>query len=149
MFNKCIPEWGPCHSPTKSGVYFSPLEHGWTCDCSDQQSRIEMMFCDCQGHLIERIQLLPGSLFLECMLWGTQKAHLRKSKLGHLERYMWRGTGIFLANSQQQVPDIWINEPSNDFSSQPLSFLASDSVEQKKPCLLCPVQISDPQNLWA
>lgn len=120
----------------KLGVYFSPPKLGWTCDCSDQQSRREMLFCDFQGYLIERIQLLPHSLFSECMLWGTQTAHLKKPKLpfGEItkERYMWRGTRVFLANSRQQLPDIWMNEPSGDSSSQPLGFPASDIVEQRE-----------------
>lgn len=63
-----LPE--PYHSLSKGGVHFSPPEPRWTCDCSDQQRSTEMLFYDFQGYVVERIQLLPGSLFLECILWG-------------------------------------------------------------------------------
>lgn len=71
---------------------------------------------------------------------GNPESPLEEAQTRSFGVYMWRGTGIFLANSQQQLPDIWMNEPSNDSSSQPLSLPASDTVEQKEaiPAVPCP-----------
>ena len=131
--------------------FFSPWTW-WTCDCSEHQRRKEMMFCNSQGYVIERIQLLPGSLFLECMLWGTQIVHLKKAKLIHLERsqaetHMERNWSL---PSQKPATTARMNESSDDSSSQPLKFSSFRHCGTKREAiLLCPVQTPDPQNLWA
>lgn len=144
-----LPE--PCHSPSKGGVYFSPLEPRWTCDYCDQQSCTEMMFCDFQGYVIERIQRLPGSFFLECMLWGTQTPHLRKPKLVHLERspgetHVGRNWSL-----PSQQPATTARHERKSLQMIPAPSLRVSQLQtlwnKDELSLLCAVQIPDPQNL--
>lgn len=135
------------------GLHFLPLELGHEFVIA----LMNWMGRKYHSMIFEIVQLLPGLFFYRMLTLGTQPPCCEKAQTSPCGETTWRGScGEKLrppADSGHQLPDTWVNEPSDDSRSQPLcSPGRSPNIRhggRDKSSPLCPVLIPDPENPWA
>ena len=141
--------WHWLSSPQSCGFPF-PTEYGWVCDYRGSDAvwlpRLNQKKEDIASACIS----LLGTLALGVLTLCCEKAQGSPCR-DHTEWPGWRGNKGPPLNSQRQLSDAWVNEPSGGSRLLPSSISLEPQTSQGRDKLspLCPICIYNPQNLWS